>query len=153
MANWGQRKGLIGEVDVFQLDHTHELYGHMNVNYVRLPSVPSFDNYGEALRALARAEFFVSTGEVLLPEVSIKPGAGGTWDVQASAQWTFPLAYAVIAWGDGTAKHHETMPLDSTQAFGNDRLKWSIRAPDAKWMRLEVWDVAGNGAFVNPVWK
>src|SRR5205807_4333625 len=35
MANWGQKKYLPGEVDVFKLDHTHELYGAMNVNYVR----------------------------------------------------------------------------------------------------------------------
>ena len=36
MANWGQKKYLLGEVDVFKIDHTHELYGHMNINYVRL---------------------------------------------------------------------------------------------------------------------
>ena len=36
MANWGEAKYVLGEVDVFKLDHTHELYGHMNVNYVRL---------------------------------------------------------------------------------------------------------------------
>ena len=42
MANWGQRKYVLGEVDVFKLDHTHELYGHMNVNYVQLDRVPAF---------------------------------------------------------------------------------------------------------------
>ena len=36
MANWGQKKYLPGEVDVFKIDHTHELYGHMNINYIRL---------------------------------------------------------------------------------------------------------------------
>ncbi len=36
MANWGEAKYVLGEVDVFKLDHTHELYGHMNVNYIRL---------------------------------------------------------------------------------------------------------------------
>lgn len=153
MANWGQRKGLIGEVDVFQLDHTHELYGHMNINYVRLPSLPSFDNYGDAVRALARSDFFVTTGEVLLPEVSIRPAAGDAWEVRASAKWTFPLAYAVIAWGDGVSARREIMPLDSEPAFGNSQLKWEVRAPGARWMRLELWDVAGNGAFVNPTWK
>ena len=43
MSNWGARKALLGEVDVFKIDHTHELYGHMNVNYVRLDRVPRFD--------------------------------------------------------------------------------------------------------------
>ena len=48
MANWGQRKYVLGEVDVFKLDHTHELYGHMNVNYLRLDRVPSFERGLEA---------------------------------------------------------------------------------------------------------
>ena len=30
------KKYVPGEVDVFKIDHTHELYGHMNVNYLRL---------------------------------------------------------------------------------------------------------------------
>ncbi len=37
LNNWGLHKRLIGEVDVFQLDSTHELYGHMNINYLRVP--------------------------------------------------------------------------------------------------------------------
>ena len=35
MNNWGQRKFLIGEVDVFKINHTHELYGHMNINWTK----------------------------------------------------------------------------------------------------------------------
>src|SRR5262249_23074493 len=77
MASWGLRKRLLGEVDVFQLDDTHELYAHMNVNYVRLPELPSFNDYGRVLDALARGDYFISTGEVLVPEVSIKPAPSG----------------------------------------------------------------------------
>ena len=33
-----------GEVDVFKIDHTHELYGHMNVNYLQLDRIPRFDD-------------------------------------------------------------------------------------------------------------
>ena len=36
MANWGDKKYLPGEVDVFKIDHTHELFGHMNINYIQL---------------------------------------------------------------------------------------------------------------------
>ncbi len=45
MENWGQRKLMPGEVDVFKVDRTHELYGHMNINYVRLGGdrLPRFD--------------------------------------------------------------------------------------------------------------
>ena len=46
MANWGEAKYVLGEVDVFKLDHTHELYGHMNVNYLRLDpdALPRFSD-------------------------------------------------------------------------------------------------------------
>jgi hypothetical protein len=37
LANRGFHKKMFGEVDVFQLDETNELYAHMNVNYVRMP--------------------------------------------------------------------------------------------------------------------
>ena len=68
MNNLGLHKRMLGEVDVFQLDTTHELYGHMNVNYVRLPALPSYEHYGELLDAVARGDSFISTGEILIPD-------------------------------------------------------------------------------------
>ena len=29
---------------------------------------------------------------------------------------------------------------------------WQVRAPDWKWPRLALWDIAGNGAFTTPIW-
>src|SRR5262249_50650938 len=58
MANWGHRKYLPGEVDVFKIDTTHELYGHMNINYLRLPRVPRFDSgWPEILDVLCNGQF------------------------------------------------------------------------------------------------
>ena len=42
MSNWGTPKFALGEVDVFKIEPDHELYGHMNVNYLRLEKVPRF---------------------------------------------------------------------------------------------------------------
>src|SRR5260370_30740196 len=67
MSNWGMKKRLMGEVDVFQIDSTHELYAHMNINYVRLPSLPNFDHYGKLIDALKRGGLFTTNGEMLLP--------------------------------------------------------------------------------------
>ncbi len=54
MSNWGDRKYLPGEVDVFKIDHTSELYGHMNINYLRLPKLPRYqDGWQPVLDALA----------------------------------------------------------------------------------------------------
>lgn len=153
MANWGtadkHRKRLISEVDVFQVDHTHELYAHMNVNYVRMERLPDFANYGKVLDALRQGEYFVSLGEVLLPRVRIrKPGSAV--EAEVTIKWNLPLAEAWIIWGDGKETYRERIPLEETRAFGEQTFNWRIDAPNGLWARLEVWDIAGSGAFVNP---
>jgi hypothetical protein len=151
MNNWGLPKKLMGEVDVFQIDSTHELYAHMNVNYVKLPSLPAFDDYGKVLEALQRGDFFTTTGEVLLPEVRISGESGGRIAVHARIQHTFPLEMAEIVWGDGNETHRKTIPLAETHPFGDFTFSGSAEGGSWTWARLAVWDVAGNGAFVNPV--
>ncbi len=151
MSNWGLSKLLLGEVDVFQIDSTHELYAHMNVNYVKLPAVPTFDNYGNLLDALRRGEFFVSTGEVLLPEVNIAEGTGGRITVRARIHHTFPLEMAEIVWGDGTESHRKVIPLTETRPYGDFSFTADAEGGNWKWARFAVWDVAADGAFVNPV--
>ena len=69
MNNWGLPKRLLAETDMFAIDHTSELYAHMNANYVRIGELPDFDNYGRMLEAVSRGDYFISMGEVLLPEV------------------------------------------------------------------------------------
>jgi hypothetical protein len=150
--NRGFKKRLMGEVDVFQLDTTHELYGHMNINYVRLPGLPAFDNYGQLLDAVARGEYFMSTGEVLIPTVKWNTD-GDHVQAHVAATYTFPLNMAEIVWGDGTRTERRVFPLDTTREFGKTDFDWSLDAPGWKWARLAVWDVAGNGAFTNPVWR
>ena len=72
MANWGQRKYVLGEVDVFKVEPDYELYGHMNINYLKLDRLPRFDDgWQPVLDALRSGRFFVSTGEVLLPEFKV----------------------------------------------------------------------------------
>jgi hypothetical protein len=153
MNNWGLRKRLIGEDDVFQVDSTHELYSHMNVNYVRMPRLPEFDEYGRVLDAFRAGEFFVSTGEVLLPEAVITGEAGDRLNVRLKAQHTFPLAMAEVIWGDGSTTHRKEFELSTTRQFATDQFTWQVDAKGWKWARVAVWDIATNGAFVNPIWK
>ncbi len=72
---------------------------------------------------------------------------------QAEVKWTFPLRFAEIVWSDGTTTRKETIPLGTTKEFGSQTFEWRAPAPGWKWARLAVWDVAGNGAYVNPTWK
>lgn len=153
MSNWGLRKLLLAEVDVFQVDHTHELYAHMNINYVRAAKVPSFENYGELLRTMEKGEFFISTGEVLMPSHSIRETQPGKLRATAEVRYTLPLQFAELVWGDGEKTHRKMHPLETTREFGKQNIEFDVDAPGWRWARLAVWDIAGNGAFANPAWN
>ena len=71
-ANWGAKKYIVGEVDIFKVDRTTEFYAHANVNYLRLDRIPRFEEGWESvLKALRDGAFFISTGEVLMPRFTI----------------------------------------------------------------------------------
>jgi hypothetical protein len=162
MANWGRHKYVLGEVDVFKVEPDYELYGHMNINYLKLDKLPRFDDGWEpVLDALRNGRFFVSTGEVLMPEFRVGGKESGqtlrlsdrtTTDVEARVEWTFPPAFAEVIWGDGSRVHRQRVDLSDGEAFSGRKLRVPVDLKGAKWVRLEVWDVAANGAFSQPVW-
>jgi hypothetical protein len=153
LNNLGLHKRMIGEVDVFQLDTTHELYAHMNVNYLKLDALPDFEHYGRVMDAAANGDGFISTGEILLPKVTISNAGGDVVSVHAQVAWTFPLQMAEVVWGDGKETHHEIIALDSTRGFGSNEFEWRATTPRWTWVRVAVWDIAGDGAFTNPTWR
>ena len=162
MANWGQRKYVPGEVDVFKIDHTHELYAHMNANYVEMDRVPKFDEgWQPVLDVLSSGKFFVTTGEVLLPQFTVggkksgdvlKLAENANPELEAELLWTFPLAFAEVISGDGSRVYRERIDLTDTKAFDSRTLMHRPNLRGRRWVRLEVWDVAANGAFTQPVW-
>lgn len=162
MANRGQQKYVLGEVDVFEVKPDYELYGHANVNYLKLDKLPRFDDgWSAILAALRQGQFFVTTGEVLLPTFMVGGKASGETlqlrdktkvEVEASVTWTFPPAFAEVIWGDGTKVQRQRIDLRDSPAFGSKTVRASVDLKGAKWVRLEAWDVAVNGAFTQPVW-
>src|SRR5262249_34190213 len=116
--------------------------------------LPVFDDYGKLFDALRRNDFFMTTGEILLPEVSVKEaGDGRRIAVRARIQHTFPLRMAEIVWGDGKQTNRKIIPLEETRPFGDFQFSAEAEAGAWKWARFAVWDVAADGAFINPVWR
>jgi hypothetical protein len=164
MANWGQKKYVLGEVDVFKLDHTHELYGHMNINYLRLDPdrLPRFDKgWQPVVDGLRAGRFFVTTGEVLIPEftvngqssgstIAIKPGDRP--EIRVDLRWTFPLQFVEVISGDGTQVFRERIDCSDTGPFDRRTFRLTPKLTGRTWVRVEAWDVAVNGAFTQPVW-
>jgi hypothetical protein len=147
MNTWGQRKFAHGEVDTFVLDRTHELYGHMNVNYLRLARKPTADDWSPVLECLRRGDFFVTTGEVLIHAFEASDGK-----VRADLEWTLPLRQAELAWWDGKEVKRRTIPLAETAEFGRRAFEWPLDLAGVRWVRMEAWDVAASGAFTQPLW-
>ncbi|MEY4918426.1 MAG: hypothetical protein RL616_2339, partial [Verrucomicrobiota bacterium] len=161
MNQWGERKQLLGEVDVFEVHPDSELYAHMNINYLKLAQIPKFaDGWQPVLDTLRHGKFFTTTGEILIPEFSVAGKASGKiisgknkkTMLRAKLNWTFPLAFAEIISGDGKTVHRQRIKLTDTEAFGAREIKIPIDLTGQKWVRLEVWDIAANGAFTQPVW-
>jgi len=162
MNQWGQRKQVLGEVDVFQVHPDYELYAPMNINYLRLDTIPKFaDGWQPVLDTLRGGEFFTTTGEILISSFTIagkqsgetiSQSKAGKAVLEAQLEWTFPLAFAEIVSGDGNSIRRQHVDLTDTESFGTRKLRVPVDLQNQKWVRFEVWDIAANGAFTQPVW-
>jgi hypothetical protein len=161
MNNWGDRKKVLAEADLFTIEPENEMYAHLNINYLKLDKLPEFkDGWQSVIDVLQQGKFFSSTGEVLIPEFTVNGKSTGEeitlsdkkTSVNFKLKWTFPMNYAEIISGDGTKIYRERIILDQTLPFGEQVFNRSFDLTGRKWLRLEAWDVAANGAFTQTVW-
>jgi hypothetical protein len=162
MSNWGAKKQAPGEVDIFQMTPEMETYAHMNINYLRLAKLPRYEEgWQPVLDTLRGGEFFTTTGEILIPNFTIGgKQSGQTLNLthnaspvlQADLNWTFPLAFAEVISGDGRQVFRQRIDLTDTEIFGTRTLRVPLELKGRRWARLEIWDIAANGAFTQPVW-
>lgn len=162
MNLWGRPKQILGEVDVFKVEPDYELYAHMNVNYLKLKRAPKFtDGWQPVLDTLRHGQYFTTTGEILIPQFTVAGKESGETIPRAKAtktqlrvelDWTFPLAFVEIITGDERSIQRERIELTDTESFDSRKLRLPIDLTGKKWIRLEVWDIAANGAFTQPVW-
>ncbi|MBN2535670.1 MAG: dockerin type I repeat-containing protein [Spirochaetales bacterium] len=143
----GYKKKIIGEVDTFELHPDHEMYAHMNINYLKLSSLPPARDWSPAFHAIKNGDFYTSTGEVVMYSYSMN-----TTTVQVDLEWTFPLSFAEIISGDGNVIKRKTISLAGTREFGRQNFTWNYNHPTAHWVRFEVWDIARNGVFTQTQW-
>lgn len=157
MNNWGTKKTIIAEADLFTITPHNEMYAHMNVNYLMLDKLPAYkESWSPILHAMQHGRFFSSTGEVLMPSLkingrisgdNIQLAAGGVANIELKLHWTFPMNFVEIISGDGNKVYREKIDLSQTQAFGEKAFTFKSKLAGRKWVRVEAWDVAANGAF------
>jgi hypothetical protein len=71
--------------------------------------------------------------------------------VVADVEWTFPLEFIEVVWGDGVQVGRTVIPATDQPPFGSHQFRIPFDAMGKKWVRFSVWDTAGNGAFTQPV--
>ena len=160
MANWGAKKYILGEVDIFKIYEDYELFGTMNINYLKLDEIPDYeDGWQPVVDALANGEFFVTTGEVLITDFSVEGVESGetvngneSAELIADLEWTYPLSYMEIISGDGATIYRDRINLPHTTEFDSETINRNVDLSNRSWVRIEVWDIARNGAFTQPVW-
>lgn len=162
MANWGLKKHVLAEADLFSIEPENEMYAHLNVNYLQLAKLPEYkDGWQPILDVMKQGKFFVTTGEVLIPSFAVdgkKSGEtvtvkqNGKAEIALEASWTFPLNFAEIISGDGNKVYREKINLNNTKTFGSKKFFFNMNVRNRKWIRVEVWDAAANGAFTQQVW-
>ncbi|HKD06695.1 MAG TPA: hypothetical protein VKB79_12410 [Bryobacteraceae bacterium] len=151
MNNWAGPKYLVSEGDTYMKYPDDETYGQLVVNYVRLASVPKFnDGWAPVLSAMRDGSFFNTSGEVLMRDWSIE-GTGDKRFYNSDVEWTFPPEFAELVWSDGKKVDRQIVSLTDLAPLSSHRFHIPFTAAGKTWVRFAVWDSAGNGAIGQPV--
>ena len=155
MNNWmayqpGPPKYMDAITEVYEQEPGDDFYANNPVSYIRTEGQPTAENFRPVVDAMRKGEFFVTSGEVLIPTYSVE-GSGEKRTITADVEWTFPLEFAEVVWGDGVKTDRQIIPLTEMPAFGRHHFSIPFDTSGKTWIRFAVWDSAGNGAFVQPV--
>jgi hypothetical protein len=121
------------------------------INYLRLDKVPAYnESWAPVVEGIREGNFFGTTGEILFHNWGIE-GSGAKSVYTASIEYTFPLDFAELVWSDGTKVDRQIIRLTDTEPFGTKNFRITFDARGKKWVRFDVWDSAGNGAWLQPV--
>jgi hypothetical protein len=127
-----------------------DIYSSSPISYIKLDQVPPPTDVSPVIKTLMRGDYFLTSGEVLIPSWSVQ-GTGAQRSVVADVEWTFPLEFVEVVWGDGKKTDRQILPATDLPAFGRHHFQIPFDATEKKWVRIAVWDSAGNGAMVQPV--
>ena len=154
MNNWAAASGskpkyLISISETFDKEPGDDVYANGPVSYLKLQTLPKLGDYSSIIAALADGDYFVTSGEVLIPSHGVN-GKGRTATYNAQVEWTFPLDFVELVWGDGKRIERKVVDASNMGPFGSHRFSIAFDADSAKWVRFAAWDSAGNGAMTQP---
>jgi hypothetical protein len=145
-------KYLIADVDTYRKGPEDDIYPGHPVSYVKIDRLPGpAEDWTPILRSVRNGDFWVTTGEILITDYSIE-GTGTTRTVHASLEWTYPLEFVEVVWGDGKTVDRKIVRATDVLPHSSKKFSIPFDATGKSWVRFAAWDSAGNGAFVQPAW-
>jgi len=127
-----------------------DIYASAPVSYVKLAALPGPQNPAPVIQALMRGDYFVTSGEVLIPSYSVQ-GTGRQRTIDAGVEWTFPLDFVEVVWGDGVRTDRQLISTTDLPPQGRHHFQIPFDGDGKKWVRFAAWDSAGNGALAQPM--
>jgi len=127
-----------------------DIYANGPVSYLRIGELPIPGDYTPIIDALMDGNYFVSSGEVLIPAHRYD-GAGANTTLTAEVQWTFPLDFVEVVYGDGETTTTQMVSAKDLPPFGSHTFTIPFDATGQAWVRFAAWDSAGNGAMTMPI--
>ena len=114
-----------------------------------MKDLPPASDPSPVIAALMKGDMFISTGEVLVPNFSIK-GTGDQRTAVADVEWTYPLDMVEVVWGDGKTTGRKVITTTDLPPFGWHHFEIPFDAKGQKWVRFAAWDSAYEGAILEP---
>ena len=127
-----------------------DIYANGPVSYLRIGDLPEPGEYAPIIDALMDGNYFVTSGEVLIPSHQYD-GAGANTTLTAEVQWTFPLDFVEVVYGDGETTTTQLVSTKDLPPFGSHTFTIPFDATGQAWVRFAAWDSAGNGAMTMPI--
>jgi hypothetical protein len=152
MSNWAPKpKFMLAEGDTYMKVPGDETYPMLAINYLKLDKVPAYnESWAPVVEGIHEGNFFGTSGEILFHKWGIE-GSGSKSIYTASIEYTFPLEFAELVWSDGSKVDRQLISLTNTEPFGTRNFRIPFDATGKKWIRFDVWDSAGDGAWLQPV--
>src|SRR5437763_1290610 len=154
--NWTAKSALkpkfiVAATDTYMKYPDDDVYPEEYANYVRLDKTPTHkEGWSKLSEALRAGDFFVTSGEVLIKDFKVE-GRGARRTIVADLEWTFPLDFVEVVWGDGQKTGRQIVSTTEATGFGQRHFEIPFDATGKKWVRFAAWDIAGNGALEQPV--
>ena len=126
------------------------MYANGPVNYLQIDKLPTVDDTSPIINAMKRGDYFVSSGEVLISSTRSRAPETSAPSAPTSSGRSRSIS---SRWSGGTARRpigrSSRQPICRRSARNTFQIPFN--ATGKKWVRFAAWDVATNGAFVQPI--